>query len=638
VHAAKFTAYFFSVTSTMSCLRFLPALALIVVTPTSALAAPPAAPTNLVASSEISGELNLTWEDNAEDEAYSVIQFRVPPATTWNSVQGNYPPDTENAFLTGGNPGTTFEFRIRAYNVSNEFSESNIATIVALDAVNSPRYAEILVSVPFSYQVVATAARGSAIASYSATGLPNGLTIDETSGQISGTPTEDGYFPTVILVHYADILLPPAKGNLALRIPPVPGPPVVTADAPQVTLAAGALASVIDLDTRFHDPDTKMAVRMDTNQGSILVSLYDRAAPIPVENFLHYVDAAGYTNNLFHRSVNAATFDIIQSGSFSVNGADLSSVPTVSPIVNSPGIPNDRGTLALARTSSPNSATSGWYFNANDSPGLDVGDGYSVFGRATTVSLPVIDAIFNLPTVATSFLVDGILSSAAFATVPTTNGSAPDGTNLVVVQQIARISSLAYVVASNSRQEVADAEIIDGDLRLTPISPGSTDIGITVTDIDGNSITGSVSVTVLENFASWSTIHAGGAGPTVDGEPDGATNALEYALGGDPSRMDASEILPVGGTMEANGNTHLTLAFSHLKNAGDLTYVAEKSSDLKDWTTIWESSDGFTHPDIVSTVDLADSTFVTVRDPAAMAVGAQMHLRLRVEIDGATPP
>ncbi len=620
----------------MTRFRFLPALALLVVTPSISLAVPPEAPTNLVVTSEMAGELNLAWDDNADNEAFFVIQFRVPPSTTWNSVSGNYPPNTEDAFLTGGNPGTLFEFRVIAYNAANEFSESNIASIVALDAVNSPSYAEIHLSVPFSYQIVATAARGSAIASYSASGLPNGLEVNPMTGQISGIATEDGFFPAVILVHYADTQLPPARGKLALRIPPAPAPPGVKSEAPPIVLAITESTLAIDLGTRFEDPDTRMAVRMDTSHGAITVSLFDRAAPVPVENFLHYVDAGSYSNSLFHRSVNASTFDIIQSGSFSVNGSGLSSVQTVGPIVNSPGIPNDRGTLALARSSSPNSATSGWYFNANDSPGLDdsagTGGGYSVFGRATAVSLPVIDSIFAFPTVSTSFLVDGVLSSGAFATVPTTNGNAPDGTNLVIVQQVARVPALTYAVTSNSQPGVANATIVDGDLIVTPISSGVTDLGITVTDIDGNAFNAVVPVTVQNVFSHWSAAHANGAGPLIDNEPDGATNALEYALGGDPTLMDSREILPTGGTTDANGMTYLTLAFSHLKNAADLTYVVEKSGNLMDWTTVWESSDGFAHPAVVSKVDSGDKTLLTVRDPMAMTPGSKTHLRLRIEI------
>jgi len=135
-------------------------------------------------------------------------------------------------------------------------------------------------------------------------------------------------------------------------------------------------------------------VRMETVLGDIDVELFDNITPLTVANFLNYVDDADYDNTFIHRS--HAGYQIIQGGGFKFENGLLDVVPTDPPIVLEYNLPNERGTIAMARTAEPDSATSGWFFNHGDNSdiwGPQNGGGYAVFGRVIGNGMDVVDAI-----------------------------------------------------------------------------------------------------------------------------------------------------------------------------------------------------------------------------------------------------
>lgn len=139
-------------------------------------------------------------------------------------------------------------------------------------------------------------------------------------------------------------------------------------------------------------------VRMFTTLGPIDVSL-DNRAPRSVENFLAYVESKAYDGTFFHR---APRNFVVQGGGYTVSGTQLPHIPTRPPIVLefSNDRPNARGTVAMARTSALNSATSEWFINTVDNTtnlGAANGGGYAVFGRVTTPGMVAADAIAALP-------------------------------------------------------------------------------------------------------------------------------------------------------------------------------------------------------------------------------------------------
>ena len=124
-------------------------------------------------------------------------------------------------------------------------------------------------------------------------------------------------------------------------------------------------------------------VVLETNKGDITLELDPNKAPETVANFMSYVDAGHYDNTVFHRVI--SNF-MVQGGGFSADGTQK---PTQSPIQleSQNGLSNDVGTVAMARTNAPNSATSQFFINVaqNDFLNYKPGNpGYAVFGKVTS--------------------------------------------------------------------------------------------------------------------------------------------------------------------------------------------------------------------------------------------------------------
>lgn len=138
-------------------------------------------------------------------------------------------------------------------------------------------------------------------------------------------------------------------------------------------------------------------VTIKTSHGDIMVELNNEKSPVTVENFLKYVDDGHYAGTIFHRVIEGF---MIQGGGFA---KDFAQKQTREPIVNEAknGLKNARGTLAMARTSDPNSATAQFFINVVDNAGLDHpnpdGHGYAVFGKVTE-GMDVVDKIRAVPT------------------------------------------------------------------------------------------------------------------------------------------------------------------------------------------------------------------------------------------------
>ncbi|RZT97988.1 peptidylprolyl isomerase [Rivibacter subsaxonicus] len=139
-------------------------------------------------------------------------------------------------------------------------------------------------------------------------------------------------------------------------------------------------------------------VRLKTSAGDIVVELDRAKAPKTVDNFVAYVKAGQYDGTIFHRVI--PNF-MIQGGGMS---KDMSAKPTKAPIAleSRSGLVNQRGTIAMARTADPNSATAQFFLNLKDNAFLDQanardGQGYAVFGKIVS-GMEVVDKIAAVPT------------------------------------------------------------------------------------------------------------------------------------------------------------------------------------------------------------------------------------------------
>lgn len=139
-------------------------------------------------------------------------------------------------------------------------------------------------------------------------------------------------------------------------------------------------------------------VRLKTSKGDIVLELDAAKAPVTVENFVSYVKKKQYDGTVFHRVIDGF---MIQGGGFTQEGQVLTEKPTGKGIVNEGknGLKNDRGTIAMARTNDPNSATAQFFINVVDNNMLNFPNngGYAVFGKVVE-GMEVVDKIKGVKT------------------------------------------------------------------------------------------------------------------------------------------------------------------------------------------------------------------------------------------------
>ena len=145
--------------------------------------------------------------------------------------------------------------------------------------------------------------------------------------------------------------------------------------------------------------DMPPVVELDTSMGAIVIELNEEKAPKTVENFLNYVKSGHYDGTIFHRIIDGF---MIQGGGMD---AEMNEKSTNAPVENEAdnGLKNDAGTIAMARTQDPHSATSQFFVNVKDNDFLNhsgknmQGWGYTVFGKVTS-GMDVIEKMRGVPT------------------------------------------------------------------------------------------------------------------------------------------------------------------------------------------------------------------------------------------------
>ncbi len=146
-------------------------------------------------------------------------------------------------------------------------------------------------------------------------------------------------------------------------------------------------------------PDQPTKVKLETTLGDIVIQLDEKRAPVTAKNFITYVKDGFYDGTIFHRVIPGF---MAQGGGFT---GDFKQKPTHATIKNEAnnGLKNKRGTIAMARTSDPNSASAQFFINLVDNNFLDYrsptqqGWGYAVFGEVVE-GMSVVDAMANTPT------------------------------------------------------------------------------------------------------------------------------------------------------------------------------------------------------------------------------------------------
>ena len=138
-------------------------------------------------------------------------------------------------------------------------------------------------------------------------------------------------------------------------------------------------------------------IKLETSRGTITLELDENAAPVTVRNFTDYVEAGHYNGTIFHRVISGF---MIQGGGFDQS---FNQKKCNSPIKNEAdnGLANDRGTIAMARTNDPDSATAQFFINHTDNSFLNfqgpANPGYAVFGKVTD-GMDIVDEIAQIDT------------------------------------------------------------------------------------------------------------------------------------------------------------------------------------------------------------------------------------------------
>lgn len=302
--------------------------------------------------------------------------------------------------------------------------------------------------------------------------------------------------------------------------------PVLSQPIGAQSLVAGDAAVTLDLRNFFAVPGVAgQLVRFNTVLGQVYVELRADAAPLHAANFLAYVQSNAYANSFFHRSatLDATSISIVQGGGYiSRGGTVVDQVPRFPPVPLEYNLPNARGTLAAARTSDINSATSEWYFNVRDNStalNQSAGGGYTVFGRVVGGGMSVIDAIAALPRAN---------AGSAFTELPVRNysGGNLSDANFVIVNSVTTATlfptgdgfSVVSFTQQNSAPAVVDSTLSGSTLTLTPRTGGTATLVIRATDESGGSAEAQFTVTVAAVPPTFTTQPASqtvGAGSTV---------------------------------------------------------------------------------------------------------------------------
>jgi cyclophilin family peptidyl-prolyl cis-trans isomerase len=271
------------------------------------------------------------------------------------------------------------------------------------------------------------------------------------------------------------------------------------------TFVQGGAAQTVDLRNNFNVPGvTGTVVQFDTDLGRFNVEMLASDAPVSVANFLSYVNDGSYNGTIIHRStaLSGTGNGIVQGGGYTYS-LPVTTTTRKAPIVLEYKLANVRGTLAFARTTDVNSATSEWFFNTDDNTavlGQSNGGGYAVFARVLGTGMSVVDAIYALPT---------YNAGGAFTNLPLRNYNT---SNSVVLANLIDVASTAVIPlyppptgsatavltfsATSTNVGAATVALSGSTLTVTPVGTGTATITVRAVDVNGNAATGTFAVNV----------------------------------------------------------------------------------------------------------------------------------------------
>ncbi len=450
------------------------------------------APTGLDVQGRTEDSISLKWDDNSGRESGYRIEYRKTGTTKISSSSTGS--GAESTTVSGLDPGQNYQFRVQA--TESTYGTSSLATEwvsgKTREAIKGNLAPVVSLGVAFNYQIQVTST--ALLTNLEVTGLPASLVFNPANRTITGTLFGDASYDVTVTATFSD-------GSTSVRTLKLRtiAPPVATAafDAQSVAVSATKMVSVTG---KFNDPDTESAARFETTKGPFDIILFSTATPLTVANFLDYIDAGKYDDSFFHRSPDNF---VVQGGGYKYKLADgFTEIVKLDPVLNEPGISNLRGTVAMAKIGGqPNSATSEWFVNIKDNsgppPALDTQNGgFTVFGRVPESGMTLFQAINDLPVATYEFPFSP--DPKTLDDVPVDAATAPpalDPTKLVKIITVGPAPILSYTVTSLN-SAIATASISGTDITISGVATGSTSIEVKATDLDGQSVTENIAVTV----------------------------------------------------------------------------------------------------------------------------------------------
>lgn len=488
----------------------------------SARAVPPATATGVVAYAPNQNRVHLSWFDEANDETSYLVDLWVPDpenpgdpqAGSWVR-QGQPLPANSEVYRheAVSSDERTFRFRVAPFktgeieaNLNWEEAEVTkpsgpldlfsvfVPTVGGFREV--PEGSEAIEDANFSFPLSVSNGTPTRFVSR---GMPTGATLAESTGVVSGVMPDQGVFRFIYGVEFDGGKL--FEQVRYIRVLPKPSTPVVSNPTFSVPAQNAGVRGFLYLDRSeenlFSDPGRPRGAWFDTSLGSFILALYDKATPKTVNNFLDYVTTNSYNGTYLHRAV--AGF-VIQGGGArpaSANAAPMqwANIPKFRVVPNEPGISNVRGTIAMAKTGTADSATSEWFVSVgqNNPEILDrQASGFTAFGEVVgEEGMAVVDALSQRPTGNYSSLITGTSGTSLFE-VPVLDATAtasPSANSFVRIFSVREVSPVSIEVAANSNPAVIQATVVGQALFLeSPGAIGTSQLTLRATNLDGNSV------------------------------------------------------------------------------------------------------------------------------------------------------
>jgi peptidyl-prolyl cis-trans isomerase A (cyclophilin A) len=326
-------------------------------------------------------------------------------------------------------------------------------------------------------------------------------------------------------------------------------------------------------------------VRFNTSLGNIDVQMLSSAgeAPMNVANFMNYVTNHAYNGTFIHRSISDF---VIQGGGYFFDGNAITAVAQNAPVTGEPGISNQRGTLAMALTSGPNTGTNQWFFNLTDNSFLDTQRTVTNSDGSQSVSGP--------------FTVFGVVANAS---------------SLAVMDAIAAVPTFAY----NSPFDDLPLENFTTADYNAQVSPPLADF------IYVNTVT----PLMTTDFSTWQSTNFQGqpasvSAPTATPQNDETPNLLKYLCDVTPaqSMMPADRAkLPTVGSAVISGTQVLTLTYRQRADLVGVFVSVQTSTDLQTWAAPTNATTTQT-----ATTDSSGDTIMQVQVP--VPAGGTQFIRL----------